>query len=303
MKATIGARIDRLDPNAKRALSAAAVIGSRFSRAYSKRWAFDPNVDDLVAGELIDQIRFTRQPEYVFHHPLIHTVAFESQLKSDRAELHRRVAPAIEPREPESADRKGAVIARFRGRHLSALGHLLVQALALCQAASIVRLAPVALDGTRVRADVLAEEVSALLAEAEWIDKAEDATWGRNSRGCRLPKHLRRSETRLAQTRGARAAFQAEAERRARERAALRPTAATTRMTPPPARAPREGHPGKEGAACPGRSAVVGVDRRGRLRRRGAQDRHVGRRRHTDNGVDHEVAGDRRGAGKQLHGR
>ncbi|MBV8346651.1 MAG: hypothetical protein JOZ49_03670, partial [Mycolicibacterium sp.] len=57
MKATIGARIDRLDPNAKRALSAAAVIGSRFSRAYSKRWAFDPNVDDLVAGELIDQIR------------------------------------------------------------------------------------------------------------------------------------------------------------------------------------------------------------------------------------------------------
>jgi transposase len=42
-------------------------------------------------------------------------------------------------------------ITRFRRRHLSALGHLLVQALALCQAASMVRLAPVALDGTRVR--------------------------------------------------------------------------------------------------------------------------------------------------------
>ena len=106
-------------------------------------------------------------------------------------------------------------ITRFRRRHLSALGHLLVQALALCQAASMVRLAPVALDGTRVRADVLAEEVSALLAEAEWIDKAEDATWGRNSRGGQLPEHLRRREIRLANIR--------EAGQQSRERAARRP--------------------------------------------------------------------------------
>ena len=106
-------------------------------------------------------------------------------------------------------------ITRFRRRHLSALGHLLVQALALCQAASMVRLASVALDGTRVRADVLAEEVSALLAEAEWIDKAEDATWGRNSRGGQLPEHLRRREIRLANIR--------EAGQQSRERAARRP--------------------------------------------------------------------------------
>ena len=32
LQATIAARIDRLDPTAKRTLSAAAVIGSRFSR-------------------------------------------------------------------------------------------------------------------------------------------------------------------------------------------------------------------------------------------------------------------------------
>ena len=106
-------------------------------------------------------------------------------------------------------------ITRFRRRHLSALGHLLVQALALRQAASMVRLAPVALDGTRVRADVLAEEVSALLAEAEWIDKAEDTTWGRNSRGGQLPEHLRRREIRLANIR--------EAGQQSRERAARRP--------------------------------------------------------------------------------
>ena len=46
-------------------------------------------------AELIDQVRFTGAAEYVFHHPLIRTVAYESQLKSDRAEVHRRVGGAI----------------------------------------------------------------------------------------------------------------------------------------------------------------------------------------------------------------
>ena len=95
LQATIAARIDRLDPAAKRTLSAAAVIGSRFSRDLLEPLGIDPVLDDLVAAELIDQVRFTRQPEYVFHHPLIRAVAYESQLKSDRAELHRRVAAAI----------------------------------------------------------------------------------------------------------------------------------------------------------------------------------------------------------------
>jgi predicted ATPase len=70
-------------------LSAAAVIGSRFSRDLLETLGIDPVFGDLVEGELIDQIKLTRQPEYVFHHPLIRAVAYESQLKSDRAELHR----------------------------------------------------------------------------------------------------------------------------------------------------------------------------------------------------------------------
>ena len=56
----------------------------------------------------------------MFHHPLIRTVAYESQLKSDRAELHRRVAAAIEERDPESADENAALIAE----HLEAAGDL-----------------------------------------------------------------------------------------------------------------------------------------------------------------------------------
>lgn len=130
-------------------------------------------------------------------------------------------------------------IARFRKRHLSALGHLFVQALALCQAAGMVSLGRVALDGTKVRANaskrkamsyarmtekekILAAEVSALLAEAERIDKAEDAQFGKNRRGDELPAELARRETRLETIRAAKAALEAQAAEAAREQAERR---------------------------------------------------------------------------------
>jgi hypothetical protein len=49
-------------------------------------------------------------------------VAYESQLKSDRAELHRRVAAAIETRDPAAAEENAALIAE----HLQAAGDLQV---------------------------------------------------------------------------------------------------------------------------------------------------------------------------------
>lgn len=123
-------------------------------------------------------------------------------------------------------------IARFRKRHLSALGHLFVQALVLCRAAGMVKLGRVALDGTKVRANasrrkamsyarmsekekILAVEVSDLLAEAEAIDKAEDSQFGKNRRGDELPEELRRRESRLAKIREAKQALEAEARERA----------------------------------------------------------------------------------------
>ncbi len=120
VQATIAARIDRLDPAAKRTLGAAAVIGSRFSLDLLETLGIDPLLQDLLGAELIDQVRFTRGLEYVFHHPLIRTVAYESQLKSDRAELHRRLAAAIEQRDPGSADQNAALIAE----HFEAAGDL-----------------------------------------------------------------------------------------------------------------------------------------------------------------------------------
>ncbi len=96
LQAVIAARIDRLDPMAKRTVCAAAVIGSRFSPDLLAALQIDPVLNDLLRAELIDQIVFSPRAEYAFRHPLIRTVAYESQLKSDRAGLHRRLAATID---------------------------------------------------------------------------------------------------------------------------------------------------------------------------------------------------------------
>ena len=118
LQATIAARIDRLDPEAKRTLNAAAVHRRRDSTL------------DLLTALGIEPVLTSWSPpsssirsgspasaEYAFRHPLIRTVAYESQLKSDRAELHRRLAAAIEARDPAVGRReRGADRRTSRGR-------------------------------------------------------------------------------------------------------------------------------------------------------------------------------------------
>jgi adenylate cyclase len=113
LQAVIAARIDRLDPAAKRTLNAAAVIGSQFSPELLGALEIEPVLDDLVLAELIDQTVFGPRPEYAFRHGLIRAVAYESQLKSDRAQVHRRLAATI-----EQNDQNAALIAE----HLEAAG-------------------------------------------------------------------------------------------------------------------------------------------------------------------------------------
>jgi class 3 adenylate cyclase len=120
LQAAISARIDRLDPPAKQTINAAAVIGSRFTTDLVTALGIDPVPDDLVRAQLIDQVRFRPSAEYAFRHPMIRAVAYESQLKSARAQLHRRLADAIEHRDPASADENAALIAE----HLEAAGDL-----------------------------------------------------------------------------------------------------------------------------------------------------------------------------------
>ena len=100
LQAAISARIDRLAAGAKRTINAAAVVGSRFTTDLLAALGVDPVLEDLIRAELIDQVRFTPYAEYAFRHPVIRSVAYESQLKSARAQLHIRLAAAIESRDP-----------------------------------------------------------------------------------------------------------------------------------------------------------------------------------------------------------
>jgi class 3 adenylate cyclase len=120
VQAAIEARIDRLDTPAKRTLTAASVIGARFGAELLAALGIDAVIDELLNVELIDQVWFTPSPEYAFRHPLIRAVAYESQLKSDRAQWHRRLAAAIQEYAPGSVEENAALIAE----HLQAAGEL-----------------------------------------------------------------------------------------------------------------------------------------------------------------------------------
>ncbi|KRE28509.1 hypothetical protein ASG82_07300 [Mycobacterium sp. Soil538] len=124
LQATIGARLDRLSGTAKRTLNAAAVIGSRFDTdlltvvlGEADRSTGDA-LAELVHAELIDQVLFSPRAEFAFRHALVRTVAYESQLKSARARVHRRLAAAMERTGTAGTDDHAALIAG----HLEAAG-------------------------------------------------------------------------------------------------------------------------------------------------------------------------------------
>ena len=96
LQAAIAARIDRLGPTAKRTLNARGGHRVAIRRRLARPSRRDVELAELVAADLIDQVRSRGPLEYAFRHPMIRTVAYESQLKADRAQLHRALAAAIE---------------------------------------------------------------------------------------------------------------------------------------------------------------------------------------------------------------
>ena len=104
--AVIATRLDQLDPDSKRLLQTASVIGRDFS--YDVLAALsDPAIDvaavvtDLQRRELVFEKQ--RSPEVMlrFKHALTMDTAYESLLLSVRKELHRIVAGVLEEREPD----------------------------------------------------------------------------------------------------------------------------------------------------------------------------------------------------------
>jgi hypothetical protein len=113
---------------------------------------------------------------------------------------------------------------------------LFTQALLLCAKAGLVKLGHVAIDGTKIKANAskhkamsyarmgeteqrLKQEIEALLKQAEDVDAAEDAQYGKGKRDHQLPEELARRESRLKKIAQAKAELEQEAQEKAeRER-------------------------------------------------------------------------------------
>ena len=119
-------------------------------------------------------------------------------------------------------------IADFRKRHLPPLGRLFLQVLKLAEKAGLAKLGPVALDGTKIKANAskhkamsyermktrereLRAEVDRWLEAAEAADAQEDKLHGASRRGDEMPGWIADKQKRLAKIRQAREALEAEA--------------------------------------------------------------------------------------------
>ncbi len=101
LQGVLAARLDRLDAASRQVLQVASVIGRTFSLRVLQR-VVQPGIDleahltRLQQAELIRAVRRGTEQEYVFVHTLTQQVAYETLLRRQRRDYHRRVARSIE---------------------------------------------------------------------------------------------------------------------------------------------------------------------------------------------------------------
>ena len=102
VQAILAARIDRLAPEAKRLLQAAAVIGKDVPMPLLLAIADAPEQEvraeltHLQAAEFLYETRLFPDLEYTFKHALTHEVAYQGLLHDRQRALHARIAETIE---------------------------------------------------------------------------------------------------------------------------------------------------------------------------------------------------------------
>ena len=107
VQAILAARIDRLEPEIKRLLQAAAVIGKDVPLPLLLAIADAPEPEvraaltRLQAAEFLYETRLFPDLEYTFKHALTHEVAYQGLLHDRQRALHARIAEAIERLAPE----------------------------------------------------------------------------------------------------------------------------------------------------------------------------------------------------------
>jgi class 3 adenylate cyclase/tetratricopeptide (TPR) repeat protein len=102
VQAVLAARIDRLPPDEKGLLQAAAVIGTDVplvllqAIAECQEEPLHLGLTHLQAAEFLYETRLFPEIEYTFKHALTHQVAYESLLQERRRALHGRIVEALE---------------------------------------------------------------------------------------------------------------------------------------------------------------------------------------------------------------
>ena len=102
VNAILAARIDRLDPEAKRLLQTAAVIGKDvpmpllLAVAETTEHEVRAALAQLQAAEFLYEVRLFPDLEYTFKHALTHEAAYQGLLADRRRALHARIVAAIE---------------------------------------------------------------------------------------------------------------------------------------------------------------------------------------------------------------
>ena len=106
VRGVIAERVDRLEPQAKRILQEASVIGKSFPHAILSRITSPGShlTGSLEELERLDLVR-VKSPlpdlEYDFKHALTQEVIYNSLLKKERQEIHERIGQAMEKLFPE----------------------------------------------------------------------------------------------------------------------------------------------------------------------------------------------------------
>jgi tetratricopeptide (TPR) repeat protein len=107
VQAILAARIDRLPPEEKRLLQAAAVIGEDVPFVLLKAVAEEPEevlhrgLAHLQAAEFLYETQLFPDLEYTFKHGLTYQVAYTSLLQERRRVLHARIVEALESLYPD----------------------------------------------------------------------------------------------------------------------------------------------------------------------------------------------------------
>jgi tetratricopeptide (TPR) repeat protein len=106
LQALLLARIDRLEGEARRTLQLASVIGRSFFYRVLQSIAdaissLDQQLVTLQRVELIRELARQPEMEYIFRHELTRDAAYQSILRRQRREFHRKVGEAIESLYPD----------------------------------------------------------------------------------------------------------------------------------------------------------------------------------------------------------